>query len=97
MNNEIISLINRRENQILIHACIYYAFDTNLISDYQYDQLGLQLIDLSKHYPEEFKASYHYNQFKEYVTEVTPSAFNLNFRDPHVVKKAQFLLKTRKI
>ena len=57
MDQEILDLINRRENQILLHSCIYYKFNDNLIGDWEYDQIGKQLIDLAKDYPDEFKAS----------------------------------------
>lgn len=33
-------LIKRRRLQILIHSCIYYYLDSNLISDQQFDQWG---------------------------------------------------------
>ena len=56
MNDEIVSLINRRENQILIHSAIYYRFNDNLLQDYQYDNIGKDLIELAHKYPKEFEA-----------------------------------------
>lgn len=90
---EIISLINRRENQILLHSAIYYKFNDNLIEDYEYDRLGKELIKLSKDYPEEFSMSYHYNEFKEYVTSECPSGFNLRYGTTENISKAMLLLR----
>lgn len=92
MNHDIISLINRRENQILIHSCIYYRFNNNIVADWQYDNFGKDLIELAKKYPDEFKASYHYEDFIEYVNSETPSGFNLPYSSPDVVYRAMYLL-----
>ena len=93
MNQEIIDLINRRENQVLIHSCIYYKFNDNLIEDWQYDNIGKDLIELAHKYQNEFKASYHYNDFIEYVNSDTPSGFNLPYSTVETVSKAMLLLR----
>lgn len=93
MNQEIIDLINRRENQVLIHSAIYYRLNDNLIPDWQYDNIGKDLVELAHKYPEEFKASYHYNDFIEYVNSETPSGFNLPYSTVEVTSKAMYLLR----
>lgn len=93
MNQEIIDLINRRENQVLIHSAIYYRLNDNLIPDWQYDNIGKDLVELAHKYPEEFKASYHYNDFIEYVNSETPSGFNLPYATVEVTSKAMYLLR----
>lgn len=93
MNQDIIDLINRRENQVLIHSAIYYRFNDNLIPDWQYDNIGKDLVELAHKYPEEFKASYHYNDFIEYVNSETPSGFNLPYATVEVTSKAMYLLR----
>ena len=92
MNDKILELINRRERQILVHACCYYAFNENLISDYQYDQLATDLMDLIKNNPKEFEASVYYYEFKDYAKEKTPSAYNLNYRSPEILNRAYSLI-----
>ena len=92
MNGKILELINRRERQILVHACCYYALNENLISDYQYDQLATNLMDLIKNNPKEFKASVYYYEFKDYAKEKTPSAYNLNYRSPEILNRAYSLI-----
>lgn len=46
LDPRISELIKRRENQILLHACLYYEFNLNLISDDKCDQLSFELKDL---------------------------------------------------
>ena len=93
MNREIIDLINRRENQILLHSCIYYRFNDNLIEDWQYDSIGKDLLRLAKDYPDEFKSSYHYEDFIEYVNSEIPSGFNLPYSRIDILSKAIHLLR----
>lgn len=93
MNKDVIELINRKENQILIHSAIYYRFNDNLIPDWQYDNIGKDLIELAHKYPEEFKMSYHYKDFIEYVNSDTPSGYNLPIATVEVTSKAMYLLR----
>ena len=93
MDQEIIDLINRRENQILLHSCIYYKFNDNLIEDWQYDSIGKDLLELAKDYPDEFEASYHYEDFIDYVNSETPSGFNHRYSTVENVSKAMHLLQ----
>ena len=93
MNKDIVELINRKENQILIHSAIYYRFNDNLIPDWQYDNIGKDLIELAHKYPEEFKMSYHYKDFIEYVNSDTPSGYNLPIATVEVTSKAMYLLR----
>lgn len=93
LNQDILDLINRRENQILLHSCIYYKFNDNLIEDWQYDSIGRDLLELSKDYPDEFEASYHYEEFIDYVNSETPSGFNLRYSTVENVSKAMHLLR----
>lgn len=50
-----LDLINRRERQILLHSCIYYELDKNIISDYQFDIWSKELVELMEAYLKEFK------------------------------------------
>lgn len=72
-----LALINRRERQILLHSCIYYEIDKNIISDYQFDMWSKELVELMEAYPNEFKASEYYSEFKEFTG--SSGAF-LNYR-----------------
>lgn len=72
-----LALINRRERQILLHSCIYYELDKNIISDYQFDMWSKELVELMEAYPKEFKASAYFLEFKEFTG--SSGAF-LNYR-----------------
>ena len=48
---EIADLIQRRRLQLLIHSSIYYHFNTNIISDRQWDLWAKELVSLQKEYP----------------------------------------------
>lgn len=69
MDEKIAKLIKRRENQILLHACLYYEFNLNIISDDKYDQWSFELKDLIDKHPGEFKKSPYYKEFKGFVPD----------------------------
>ena len=46
----VVSLMRRRRLQVLVHSCIYYRFNTNLIDDHQYDAWGKELVELQRKY-----------------------------------------------
>ena len=49
-DDEIKSLILRRRLQTLVHSCIYYYFDDNIISDAEWARRALELEELQKQY-----------------------------------------------
>lgn len=93
MDWNIIGTINQRERQILVHSCIYYKFDSNIVSDFDYDKWSRQLVALAKQYPQEFRNSVEYETFKEYVEDDCRSGYNLPFNRPDVVGKAIYLMR----
>lgn len=88
-------LMQRRIRQILVHSCIYYEYDTNIISDSTYDKWGKELVELIKKYPHYLKELEFGMDFTHYVE--MPSGFNLPYRHPDILRKAQYLLKLRGI
>lgn len=85
--------ILRKRQQILVHSCLYYRFDTNLIEDYQYDKIGKSLADLQIEYPELSKeVTYKYKAFETFGQDGCYSGYNLPTSDPDVVRKAQRLI-----
>ena len=91
---EIMDLMQRRIRQILVHSCIYYHFNNNIIPDHVYDSWGNELIELIKKYPDYLEALDWGQHFKNY-TEMA-SGYNLPYKDPRIIGKARFLLDTRK-
>lgn len=85
--------ILRKRQQILVHSCLYYRFDTNLIEDYQYDKIGKSLADLQIKYPELSKeVTYKYKAFETFGQDGCYSGYNLPTSDPDIVRKAQRLI-----
>ena len=60
-------LINRRRRQILFHSCAYYMLDTNIISDYQYDKLSKELVELQTKYPDIAAKCVYAKEFKTFT------------------------------
>ena len=86
-------LMQRRIRQILVHSCIYYEFDMNIVPDHEYDRFGKELIELIKKYPQYLKELEFGIDFIKYVD--MPSGFNLPYRHPDIMRKAQQLLNIR--
>jgi len=66
MNKEILSQINQLEQQILIHSIIYYRIGESIWTDKHYDVRAKELQRLIREYPEEFKESILYDDYKEF-------------------------------
>jgi NAD-dependent DNA ligase len=76
MNREQIKeLINRRRRQILVHSCLYYRFNTTLVSDEQYDAWARELMQLQKQHSDIANECIEPEAFKKFSE--TTSGFNL--------------------
>ena len=76
---------------MLVHSCIYYRFDTNIVSDFDYDRWVNELMELQRKYPEIAQQCAYQEDFKN--LDETTSGFNLGHSRPEIVRKAQYLLK----
>ena len=88
----IAQLIQRRRLQLLVHSCIYYELDRNIISDTQFDLWGKELVELQANYPNVAERICYHEAFKNW--EGNTGAF-LPYRDPWVLRKARYLLQLR--
>jgi len=91
MNNiEIKSLIKRRRLQMLVHSCIYYELDTNIISDDLWQKWADELEDLIIKYPD---LNRKIDEFDQHFSDWTGAtgAF-LPHRHPWVLSTATRLL-----
>ena len=93
MNQKIKDLIQRRRLQLLVHSCIYYELDQNIISDKQWDEWARELVQLQKDYPEESKEVIWYDAFKDW--DASTGAF-LPIKDEWVVRKSKQLIHWQK-
>ena len=58
--------IQQRRYQLLIHSCIYYHLNQNIISDKQWDEWARELKTLQEHYPNISKQVTLYEYFKDW-------------------------------
>lgn len=93
-SEQIAELIHRRRQQLLVHSCIYYRFDCNIVSDNAFDGWCHQLINLQKNFPEIADQGIYAKEFKSLDHA---SGFDLPFNSPEVVDKARYLLRLRGI
>lgn len=57
--------IDYLQRYIILHSYIYYELDNNLISDKQYDEKAKELVRYKNNYPELWKQSMYYKQFRD--------------------------------
>ena len=84
----IAELIQQRRLQILIHSCIYYEYNRNVISDRQFDIWAKELVRLQKDYPEIAKQVIWAEAFEGFDGS---TGFDLPFTDDWVMNKASRL------
>lgn len=87
---KIADLIQRRRLQLLIHSCIYYELNANVISDKQWDEWAKELLKLQEDYPEISKKVCMYEDFKDW--DASTGAF-LPIRKTEVKSRAEWVLK----
>jgi len=88
--DNIAELIQQRRLQMLVHSCIYYHLNRNIISDRQWDKWARELVELQSKYPEISKKVIWYEAFKDW--DASTGAF-LPITDEWVVQKAHYVLK----
>lgn len=65
----IVEKIQLLQRSILVNSFAYYELDSNLLSDFQYDNNAKQLAEFKRDYPDEFKRSRYFEYFKDYCAE----------------------------
>lgn len=85
---EIAELIQQRRLQLLVHSCIYYHLNTNIISDKKWDEWARELKTLQEQYPDIAKQIMWYDAFKDW--DASTGAF-LPIKDEWVLRKAHLI------
>ena len=78
--------IQQRRLQLLVHSCIYYKFNYNIIDDRTWDKWAKELKQLQQSYPHISEKVIWYEAFKDW--DASTGAF-LPLDDGWVVKKAR--------
>ena len=84
----IAELIQQRRLQLLVHSCIYYHLNNNMVSDKKWDEWARELKFLQDSYPNLAKQVIWYDAFKDW--DASTGAF-LPLEDEWVIKKARQL------
>ena len=88
--NGVRSLILRRRLQILVHSCIYYELNDNIIPDSTWSAWAEELAKLQKQYPKIAERVDYAKEFKDFDGS---TGFHLPTRNPEIMAKARYLLK----
>lgn len=91
---EIAEKIQQRRLQMLVHSCLYYNMNTNLITDTQWDMWAKELRYLQNTYPEISRQVEWYADFADW--DASTGAF-LPLDDPWVIRKANQLRGVRTV
>ena len=59
-------LIKRRRAQMLIHSCIYYEMNTNIVSDDTWQKWADELESLQKKHPDDCKIDFYDKEFSDW-------------------------------
>lgn len=75
----VVERIQLLQRWILVQSFCYYELNENCATDFQYDANAMQLEELAKSYPEEFKRSRYYKYFNDFYDsdEHATSGFDL--------------------
>lgn len=84
--------IRQRRAQMLIHSCIYYELNDNIVSDHKWQQWADELEKLQRDNPDKVNIGFYDHNFKDW-TGATGN--HLPHRDPWVMRKSKYLLERR--
>lgn len=84
--------IQQRRLQLLVHSCIYYEFDTNIVTDTKWNEWAKELVQLQEDYPKESSEVIWFEAFKDFDGS---TGMDLPIKDPWVRNKAQELINNR--
>ena len=82
-------IIRQRRAQMLIHSCIYYELDDNIVSDHQWQHWADELERLQTQYPQYCNIGFYDYEFKDWNGS---TGNHLPPRDPWVFSKANQIL-----
>lgn len=90
---EIAELIQQRRFQMLIHSCIYYHFNSNLVSDKKFDSWARELAQLQIDYPDIASQVLYAEEFEGFDGT---TGFDLPLTEQWIIDKASWLIGKKK-
>lgn len=82
--------IRQRRAQMLIHSCIYYELNDNIVSDHQWQAWADELEALQRTYPDWTQIGFYDWNFRDWDGS---TGNHLPHRDPWVFSKANYILE----
>lgn len=86
---DISSKITRLRHQLLVHSCLYYRFNTNIISDHKFDEISNELVKLQTQYPYVASECIYHEHFKGFDGS---SGYDLPYHLDEVIQRTLKLL-----
>lgn len=93
MSDKIKELIRRRRAQMLVHSCIYYELNDNIVSDDQWQKWADELHVIQKENPDYVKIGFFDWEFRDWDGS---TGTHLPHRHPWVYAKANYILDLSK-
>ena len=90
-DKKILSLINRRERQILVHSYIYYELDKNIISDATWTKWAFELTELRDRHPDIYEQSEYATTFRDFDGSTGFDLYSAYMR-PEIINKGEYLV-----
>lgn len=87
---EIKNKIKHRRAQMLVHSCIYYELNDNIVSDHKWQEWADELEKLQKENPDCCNIKFYDSHFADWDGA---TGAHLPHRDPWVLRKANHLLQ----
>lgn len=81
--------IRQRRAQMLVHSCLYYEMDTNIVDDHTWQRWADELTELQNEYPEHCKIKFFDREFHGWNGS---SGYHLPLRNEWVYNKALTIL-----
>jgi len=85
-------VIKQRRTQMLIHSCIYYELNDNIVDDHTWQRWADELQKLQEAHPEHLSMGFYDSSFIDWDGA---TGAHLPHRDAWVMKKAMDLLEMR--
>lgn len=86
------ALIRRRRLQLIVHSTIYYVLSDNIVSDDEWKEWAVELVDLQKKYPKIASEVEYHSEFQNFDHS---TGYNLPIRTPWAIGTAMWLLRIR--
>ena len=86
--------IRQRRSQMLVHSCIYYEMDNNIVSDDTWQRWANELTTLQNENPDDCIIDFFDDEFKDWDGS---TGTHLPLRNPIVRGKALLILKLHEI